>query len=193
MKTLIRLIALAALVVAVSSCGGSSSTSSSGGSSGFGGTGISFVRGNVVSLDGQSVASRMVSVSGGGRASDVAGNGSFELVNVNTSDNLVLTFSVDGGDVATLSVGSVSEGTIVRVPNVRINTGTGSAVSDPVQKESSPDDVSEDDTSDDDGNSEDSVSSDDDDSSDQTSADDLSEDDDSEDDDSEDDSSDDES
>ena len=43
--------------IALASCGGGGSDlASGGGSSGFGGTGITFVRGNVVSIDGEAVS-----------------------------------------------------------------------------------------------------------------------------------------
>ena len=127
MKSLLKLLTILFIAAGLGSCGGSSETSS-GGSSGFGGTGITLIRGNVSSVDGQSIAMASgkwsegslewlladlvkhaiaqsvsagdLTVSGGGRDSAVNSNGRFELINVEPSDDLVLVFSVNGARVA---------------------------------------------------------------------------------------------
>lgn len=172
-------------VTTLASCGGGD-VASSGGGTGFGGTGISLVKGNISSLDGQVVvlmtpalerheqlfsASQsdfslstttstgqpaMLSASpghklltilqffieaslaqqiqltdivvfGGGRSSAVDANGNFELVDVETSDNFVLSFRISGQQIAALSIGTVAASTVVDVVNVDIDSNAGQA------------------------------------------------------------------
>ncbi len=210
MKHLLRNLFTMFIALLLSSCGGGDSEVSSGGSSGFGGTGLTFVRGNIASVDGRTITSldedkhpvQIVSnllispvlaqaidagslrVTGGGKTSGVDQNGRFELVNVAPAENLVLSFILNNETVATLPVGSVATGEIVTVTNVRLDTSTGSAESEQIDKEVTelPDDVSEDDNSEDDISEDENSEDVDDDDSDDISEDGESEDDDSSDD-----------
>jgi len=140
----------------LSSCGGGGSYSASGGS-GIGGTGVTFVRGNISSIDSQSVAlteSRTqylvvkatqieilhlalaqstdladIVVFGGGKSSSLSRSGTFELANVEPSTQFTLTFRLSTGDELPLHVGVVPLGTTVVVNDISLNTNTGTAQS----------------------------------------------------------------
>ena len=177
-------LALALLCV---SCGGGGDVATGGGS-GIGGTGISFVKGNVVSVDGQTNAGQAkalfastgifegVTVSGGGKSSPLNQFGGFELADVAPSENMVLTFDVSGSGSATLPVGMVGRGQTAIVTDITINTDSGNASSTSISRSQTEveDDDSEDfdseedddDDSVDDDDSEDSEDDDDDESDD---------------------------
>lgn len=120
------------------SCGGGGDAVSGGGS-GIGGTGISFVKGNVVSVNGQTAAGQAkalfssatifesVTVTGGGKSTPLNQFGGFELANVELSENLVLTFTVTDSGTAKLPVGQVASGQTITLRDIAINTGSGKA------------------------------------------------------------------
>jgi hypothetical protein len=156
------------------SCDGGLSTSGSGGS-GIGGTGITLVQGNVVSVNGQlfvhiksdktlNIANTLtewaipfsyaqtsgLTVSGGGQSTTVNSSGEFALPDVVPSANFVLTFTVDGNDNIPLAIGQVVEGAVVTVNNIAIDTNSGSAKPSniDVEEPDEDDEVSADTTSD---------------------------------------------
>jgi hypothetical protein len=161
------------LIAAVcAACGGGSEVASGGGS-GIGGTGISFVKGNVVSVNGQTNAGQAkalfastgiyagVTVSGGGKTSTLNQFGGFELADVTPSENLVLVFNVEGSGNANLPVGLVGPGQTARVNDIKINTNSGDATASSITRSRTEpdDDDSEDfDSEDDDDDSEDNES-----------------------------------
>ena len=176
------------LALVCTSCGGGADVASGGGS-GIGGTGISFVKGNVVSVNGQTNTGQAkalfastgifqgVMVSGGGKSSPLNQFGGFELANVTPSENLVLTFDVSGSGSAILPVGMIDPGQTAIITDIVINTNSGSASSssitrrqtevedddsDDLDSEDDEDDDSEDDGFGDDEDDEDSEDSDDD-------------------------------
>ena len=182
-----RMLVLVIALVCVS-CGGGTDVASGGGS-GIGGTGISFVKGNVVSVNGQKNAGQAkalfastgvfqgVTVSGGGKSSPLNQFGGFELADVTPSENLVLTFDVSGSGSATLPVGMIDAGQTAIVTDIVINTDSGNASSSSITREQTEiededsddsdsedeeDDDSEDDDSGDDEDDDDSEDSDDD-------------------------------
>ena len=175
------------ITITLASCGGGGDDlASGGGSSGFGGTGISFVKGNVVSINGQTISAntasaspfsspriltllsnlaiaqtidpRSIRVSGGGVSTTLDDNGRFLLENVAPSVNFELRFEIAGQPVVSLQVGSVQGGNEVVVTNIRIDTNTGSA--QPQEISSKPIPGIEKSESDNDDESSDDVSSD---------------------------------
>ncbi len=136
----------ALLIIAVcTACGGGGEVASGGGS-GIGGTGISFVKGNVASVNGQANAGLSkalyastgifagVTVSGGGKTSALNQFGGFELADVTPSENLVLTFEVEGSGNATLPLGKVGPGETATVTDIAIDTSTGNASSSSITR-----------------------------------------------------------
>jgi len=145
-----RLAIVFIFALSFASCGGGSSSSGSG----IGGTGITLVRGNVTSVDGQlfvllspegtyhsidyltewiiplsyaqSNGTDSLTVSGGGQTTTVNSAGEFELPGVTPSANFVLTFKTDGDSIP-LGIGEVLNGAVVTVKNIRIDTKSGSA------------------------------------------------------------------
>ena len=123
----------------ISSCGGGGDLASGGGS-GVGGTGISFARGSVVEINGQSAPGgaqatgiyATVMVSGGGQSSGLNGSGFFALSGVQTGP-FSLVFAVGDLGAATLPVGELAPGTTAVIPNIVINTVTGTVTSGPIQ------------------------------------------------------------
>ena len=158
------------LVASMASCGGGGSTASGG--SGIGGTGISFVKGNVSVINGQMIASIAtetdamphikvveilvpaalaqsfnplnIVVSGGNRSTNLDQSGNFELQNVTPSGNFVLMFLFPDGSSVSLPIGAVSLGTTVTVINIKLDSVTGSASSEEVEVEENEDGDSED-------------------------------------------------
>lgn len=146
-----RLAIVFLFALSFTSCGGGSSSSGSG----IGGTGITLVRGNVTSVDGQlfvllspegthqsidyltewiiplsyaqSGSTGSLTVSGGGQTTSVNSAGEFELPGVTPSANFVLTFKTDDNDTIPLGIGEVLNGAVVTVKNIRIDTKSGSA------------------------------------------------------------------
>jgi hypothetical protein len=200
-KSLYKLLLVWLFALSAVSCGGGGDVASGGGT-GFGGTGLTFVKGNVVSVNGQSISNLEsekqgsgsilianlilqishaqsfdpghVTVTGGGKSTSVNQSGAFQLTGVDPSDNFVLTFSLAGGGNASLPLGAVLQGTIVSVKNVSIDTAKGKVTSDGVVSEPSPTKISGD--ADEDSNDENSEDDDDQSSEDETSEDDVSED-----------------
>jgi hypothetical protein len=162
------------IAVVCTACGGGGEVASGGGS-GIGGTGISFVKGNVASVNGQTNAGQAkalfastgifagVTVSGGGKTSTLNQFGGFELADVTPSENLVLTFEVEGSGNATLPVGRVGPGQTATVNDIAINTSTGNVSSSSITRSQTPvddDDSEEFDSEGDDDDSEDNESED---------------------------------
>lgn len=153
---------LLALTLVLTSCGGGTYTAGAGGS-GIGGTGITTVTGNVsqvVAEAGQpgslfagsrtlAVLSRLaanaanaqsgslagIQVTGGGRTTTTDGAGGFHLEGVTPSDDFVLTFVVPTDGPITLPIGTVPAGALVRVDNVVLHTGQGTAAAGDVKVE----------------------------------------------------------
>ncbi len=148
----------------LTSCGGGG-VAKSGGGSGVGGTGITFVKGNILSVNGeliadansvtdpgfarylsnlviklamaQSIDPTSITVFGGGLSSKVNALGEFELPGVQPSNNFVLIFRFNDGSTASLSIGSVEIGSKVTVKDIVIDTNSGSAEPGPIEVEES--------------------------------------------------------
>ena len=146
-----RLTIVFIFALSFASCGGGSSSSGSG----IGGTGITLVRGNVTSVDGQlfvllnpeganqpivylaewfiplsyaqAASTSSLIVSGGGKTTTTNSAGEFELPGVTPSANFVLTFKTDGSDTIPLGIGEVLNGSVVTVKDIRIDTKSGRA------------------------------------------------------------------
>ncbi len=165
-----RLTIVFVFALSFASCGGGSSSSGSG----IGGTGITLVRGNVSSVDGQlfvsihpegsylpitglaewiiplsyaqSGGAGSLIVSGGGQTTTTNSAGVFELPGVTPSANFVLTFKTDGDSIS-LGIGEVLNGAVVTVKDIRIDTKSASAKPRDIDVEEPTrveDDVSED-------------------------------------------------
>ncbi len=165
-----RLTIVFIFALSFASCGGGSSSSGSG----IGGTGITLVRGNVSSVDGQlfvsihpegsylpitglaewiiplsyaqSGGADSLTVSGGSQTTTTNSAGVFELPGVTPSANFVLTFKTDGDSIS-LGIGEVLNGAVVTVKDIRIDTKSASAKPRDIDVEEPArieDDVSED-------------------------------------------------
>ena len=177
--------AVACLTLMLASCGGSSGgIAFSGGGSGIGGTGITFVKGNVLSIDGQTVtwapndpiqgtlAGWMIlasfaqtihptdiTVSGGNRSVQIGANGLFELAGVEPSNAFTLVFSLPDGTAIPLAIGQVPDGSTVTVVDIVLDTSSQTASSGGTVVEENEDDDSSDDNSSEEEGSEDEDSS----------------------------------
>jgi len=157
-----RTAVLLALTLTLTSCGGGTYTAGAGGS-GIGGTGITTITGNVSQVvaemqrrDDPFVSRRMlaalsrlattaanaqsgslagIQVTGGGRKATTDGSGSFHLEGVTPSDDFVLSFVVATDGPITLPIGTVPTGSHVRVDNVILHTGQGTAAAEDVKVE----------------------------------------------------------
>lgn len=143
MRTNLKIILTLAIALLISSCGGDDGLTLSGsGESGIGGTGISYVKGNVRSVnDGEFTASKAAfnagtsgigiadtTVSGGGRTARVDPNdGSFILFDVPPQPQMILTFRNGSGGVSTLDIGSVGDGQTVEVHDINVDYRSGQA------------------------------------------------------------------
>jgi len=166
--------AVIAILWLLTSCGGSSTS----GGSGIGGTGITSVRGNVVSVVAQLrfpvsdqlharllaavldfistpvIAQSSVSgirVNGGGQAAITDETGRFALDDVAPDRNFLITLTLSSGQAISLGIGSVPEGALVQVNNIVIDTTQGSAAPDSIEVEEFDDDSKDDDSVDNDG------------------------------------------
>lgn len=63
-------------------------------------------------------------VSGGGSVTMPDSSGNFELAGVPPSDNFILEFSVQGNLIASISLGSVEQNSVVQVSDITINSST---------------------------------------------------------------------
>ncbi len=154
-----RLTIVFIFALSFASCGGGSSSSGSG----IGGTGITLVRGNVSSVDGQlfvsihpegsylpitclaewiiplsyaqSGGAGSLTVSGGGQTTTTNSAGEFELPGVTPSASFVLTFKTNGNNTIPLGIGEVLNGAVVTVKDIRIDTKNGSAKSTDIDVE----------------------------------------------------------
>jgi hypothetical protein len=175
MRKLVLILAVLTGCLLSVSCGNSSISSSGSGGSGIGGTGISLVKGNIASVDGQLVLyiraddfqivyrilelvsttgytqnAKVLSVSGGGVSSPVNNNGQFELSNVSPSENFKLVFLLSTKQAASLSIGRVGKDDIVIVNDISINSDAGTASAKTIDvTEFEEDENSEDDVSED--------------------------------------------
>ncbi len=153
---------LLALTLALTSCGGGTYTAGAGGS-GIGGTGITTITGNISQVvaemqrrDNPFVSRRVlaalsrlattvanaqsgtlagIQVTGGGRKATTDGSGGFHLEGVTPSDDFVLTFVVATDGPIALPIGTVPAGSHVRVDNVILHTGQGTAAAGDVKVE----------------------------------------------------------
>lgn len=66
-------------------------------------------------------------VSGGGQSTTVSSSDVFVLPGVTPSNQLILTFTVDGSDNARMNIGQVPKGSVVTVRNISIDTKSSSA------------------------------------------------------------------
>lgn len=145
----VRCVFVCLATVLVISCGGGSVA---GDESGIGGTGLTFVKGNVASVNGVSAArlteesgmlallSSLISpavaqtanlsgieVAGGGKSTTTDAMGDFVLADVQPSNAFMLRFTFPNGRVVNLNIGPVGDQTIVDVSNIAIDTATGQA------------------------------------------------------------------
>lgn len=142
MRAILRIILTLAVAVLVSSCGGQDGLVLSGsGESGIGGTGISYVKGNVSAINGDGVSGSTstddtgyskssitgTTVSGGGRTAMVQQDGSFILDNVMPQAHMVLSFRNSEGMVSTLDIGNVGVGQVSLVSDISIDYISGKA------------------------------------------------------------------
>lgn len=142
----LRLLIILCIVILIAGCGGGSDVASGGGS-GIGGTGISLVRGNVASVDGETsgAAFSSVTVNSGDASSAVDGNGNFELAigadnplqrsSQQRARSVLLTFGVGTGGSASLDIGTLDPGTNATVSNIRIDTSSGRASAERIDKQ----------------------------------------------------------
>ncbi len=140
-----------AVTILLAACSNGSTVA--GGESGIGGTGISFVKGNVASTNRSTATSDKhhntiirlalntlisnayaqtgslsgIGVAGGGTTAVTDDRGDFILANVESSNQFIITFTFQNGASVKLNIGAVSEQTIVNVNNIEIDTTTGRA------------------------------------------------------------------
>lgn len=181
-----KILSISALMWVLSSCGGGGTTAGVGGS-GIGGTGVTLVRGNVVTVtaaldldrkgDGyarmlariadlisreavaQAGGVSGIRVSGGGKQDITDDLGRFDLIDVTPSSNFIITLVLSDGQRVDFSIGAVPDMAAVRVDNIVIDSGEGSAQPSSVEVKDNSDDDTEDGKSTGDSNSTDDTSS----------------------------------
>ena len=127
----LRCILQTVLVMMLSACGGGTGFVDTGsGESGVGGTGISFVKGNVTDIDGAGPGSPVFSntnVSAGNQLGKLRPDGTFSLSDVPADNALELVFSDNLGNRVSLPLGSFPSGGSATVDDVRIDYDGGTA------------------------------------------------------------------
>ena len=148
MHLLRKLASIVVTALLLHACGGGGVASTGSGGSGIGGTGMTLVQGNVLSVDGQLYVymeqhgeGRLLDwllhpayaqvadivVSGGGQSATVNSGGSFAQAGVTPSSDFILRFTVNGRDRAQVNIGKVNQGSVVTVRDISIDTRTSSA------------------------------------------------------------------